>query len=355
MARKIRMTLEIWDRVRLSEQEQIMGQDKRFGAPLSVAEPEAEDEFEPLGLSAQGEDGPAIPEDSHVAIVAPESNGGHRMLRRGYNYTDGNDSLGRLDAGLFFIALTRDPRTGFYPILERMTQKDALTEYLQHVGSALFAVPPGMREGDTWWASGSSSEALIRSRRLCGRRPARSGARRGVDRAVIAVLADAALRRLRVPFRRLLISLCLLGPLVRLGGGGGIRISVVAVDVEVLHRPADDQARRAHDQQGPTHAAAHQEALERAVEGQSCRREAAHQHADRCRHTEQLRRPPLVGTLLLHLVRSSRSRRLQGLLPRVAPRHDPHEGACITDARSGDDRSAPRPARPVERDHLAQP
>lgn len=30
-----------------------------------------------------------------------------------------------------------------------MTQKDALTEYLQHVGSALFAVPPGLREGDT--------------------------------------------------------------------------------------------------------------------------------------------------------------------------------------------------------------
>ena len=94
-------------------------------------------------------DGPAIPEDSHVAIVAPENNDGRRMLRRGYNYTDGNDSLGRLDAGLFFIALTRDPRTGFYPILERMTQKDALTEYLQHVGSALFAVLPGMREGDT--------------------------------------------------------------------------------------------------------------------------------------------------------------------------------------------------------------
>ena len=30
-----------------------------------------------------------------------------------------------------------------------MTQKDALTEYLQHVGSALFAVPTGLREGDT--------------------------------------------------------------------------------------------------------------------------------------------------------------------------------------------------------------
>lgn len=149
MARKIRTTLGIWDRVQLSEQEQIIGRDKRFGAPLSVTEPSAEAEFEPLDLTAQGEDGPAIPADSHVAIVAPENNDGRRMLRRGYNYTDGNDSLGRLDAGLFFLAFTRDPRTGFYPVLERMTQKDALTEYLQHVGSALFAVLPGMREGDT--------------------------------------------------------------------------------------------------------------------------------------------------------------------------------------------------------------
>ena len=32
------------------------------------------------------------------------------MLRRGYNFTDGNDALGRLDAGLFFIAFVRDPR-----------------------------------------------------------------------------------------------------------------------------------------------------------------------------------------------------------------------------------------------------
>lgn len=87
--------------------------------------------------------------DAHAAVMAPENNDGHEMLRRGYNYTGGNDSLGRLDAGLFFIAFLRDPRTGFYPILAKMARQDALAEYLQHVGSGLFAVPPGLRDGDT--------------------------------------------------------------------------------------------------------------------------------------------------------------------------------------------------------------
>lgn len=150
MARKIHMTLEIWDRVRLSEQEAFVGRDKRYGAPLSVAEPSAQNEFDELDLSAEGERGrPAIPVDAHVAVMAPANNDGHAMLRRGYNYTDGNDSLGRLDAGLFFIAFIRDPRTGFYPILEKMARQDALSEYLQHVGSGLFAIPPGLRDGDT--------------------------------------------------------------------------------------------------------------------------------------------------------------------------------------------------------------
>ena len=150
MARKIRMHLEVWDRVRLSRQQEIVGRDKRYGAPLSVPEPSADHEFDAVDYQAQGEDGrPAVPADSHVAVVSPEQNDGQRMLRRGYNYTDGNDSLGRLDAGLFFIAYVRDPREGFYPILRRMTQEDALTEYLQHEASALFAVPPGLREGDT--------------------------------------------------------------------------------------------------------------------------------------------------------------------------------------------------------------
>ena len=150
VARKIHMYLEIWDRVSLAEQEDIIGRDKRFGAPQSVAEPDTDEEFTPLDFSAQNAEGaPAIDARAHVAIVAPEHNKGAKMLRRGYNFTDGNDSLGRLDAGLFFISFVRDPRTNFYPILKTMAQKDLLTEYLQHRASALFAIPPGVGTGDT--------------------------------------------------------------------------------------------------------------------------------------------------------------------------------------------------------------
>lgn len=150
VARKIHMYLEIWDRVSLAEQEDIIGRDKRFGAPQSVADPDTDEEFTPLDFSAQNAEGaPAIDARAHVAIVAPEHNKGAKMLRRGYNFTDGNDSLGRLDAGLFFISFVRDPRTNFYPILKTMAQKDLLTEYLQHRASALFAIPPGVGTGDT--------------------------------------------------------------------------------------------------------------------------------------------------------------------------------------------------------------
>jgi deferrochelatase/peroxidase EfeB len=37
------------------------------------------------------------------------------MLRQGYNFVDGSDSLGRMEAGLFFLAYVRDPRTQFIP------------------------------------------------------------------------------------------------------------------------------------------------------------------------------------------------------------------------------------------------
>ena len=79
-----------------------------------------------------------------MRLAHPSSHTGARILRRGYNFTDGNDSLGRLDAGLFFVAFQRDPRTGFIPIQQSLARHDVLNEYIVHTGSGVYAAPPGV-------------------------------------------------------------------------------------------------------------------------------------------------------------------------------------------------------------------
>jgi deferrochelatase/peroxidase EfeB len=142
VTRRIRMLLEVWDRASLQDQERTIGRHKYSGAPLG-----GEDEFEPLPLDAERNGHPAIPRDAHVRLASASENGGARMLRRGYSFTDGVDeSLGELEAGLFFISFQRDPEQ-FVAIQRRLGSVDALNEYIKHVGSALFAVPPGARPG----------------------------------------------------------------------------------------------------------------------------------------------------------------------------------------------------------------
>jgi deferrochelatase/peroxidase EfeB len=93
-------------------------------------------------------DQPVIATDAHVRLVHPDFHGGAKMLRRGYNFVDGSDDIGGLDAGLFFLAYVRNPETHFIPIQMQMAKSDALMEYLKVRGSALFAVPPGVAKGE---------------------------------------------------------------------------------------------------------------------------------------------------------------------------------------------------------------
>ena len=73
---------------------------------------------------------------------------GQSILRRGYSFTDGIDArTGQLDAGLFFLAYQQDPHRQFVAIQRKLGVGDALNEYIKHVGSAVFAVPPGARPG----------------------------------------------------------------------------------------------------------------------------------------------------------------------------------------------------------------
>ncbi|GAA0623265.1 iron uptake transporter deferrochelatase/peroxidase subunit [Sporichthya brevicatena] len=139
VARRIRMLIEIWDRTSLVEQERIIGRDKAEGAPAGLRF-----ERDPVDPAKQ-------PPDSHVLLAMPETNDGATILRRGYSFVDGSDGLGRLDAGLFFLAYQRDPRTGFIPVQQKLARADVLNEYIRHTGSGVYACPPGVTGPDRWW------------------------------------------------------------------------------------------------------------------------------------------------------------------------------------------------------------
>jgi deferrochelatase/peroxidase EfeB len=149
VSRRIRMHIEGWDRDVLSDQQDVFGRTKHEGAPLTgTTEADVPD------YAAKNPDGtPVIPADAHIRLAAPENNHGRSILRRGYSYTDGIDpASGEFDAGLFFIAFMRDPQV-FVDLQNKLGSQDALTEYIQHVGSGLFACPAGVRDAADHWGA----------------------------------------------------------------------------------------------------------------------------------------------------------------------------------------------------------
>jgi deferrochelatase/peroxidase EfeB len=153
VARRIRISLEHWDRTEVDFQEQVIGRHKISGAPLGK-----DNEFDPLGLDrVDGDGNPVIAQNAHVRLGAAASNGGAEMVRRGYAYNDGLSFTAErwppwrqgmmYDSGLMFLAYQRDPRTGFIRVFELMSRLDALNQYATHNGSGLFACPPGVTPG----------------------------------------------------------------------------------------------------------------------------------------------------------------------------------------------------------------
>lgn len=74
-------------------------------------------------------------------------------IHRVAGHMDGNNVYGRLDAGLLFISYQRSFRQ--FVDVRRSPAADRLNEYIWHVGSVTFIVPPGASEG------GSVGETLF--------------------------------------------------------------------------------------------------------------------------------------------------------------------------------------------------
>jgi deferrochelatase/peroxidase EfeB len=148
VARKIRMEIESWDTDPLTDQERIFARIKTTGAPITGGDEFAAVDYDQT--DAAGE--PVVDMAAHIRLAAPEQNGGIKMLRRGYNYTDGQDpDTGKLAAGLFFIAFQRDPQAQFKVIQTRLGKSDLLNEYIAHIGGGLWACPPGISGPGDWF------------------------------------------------------------------------------------------------------------------------------------------------------------------------------------------------------------
>jgi deferrochelatase/peroxidase EfeB len=154
--RRIRITLEHWDRLAPNLQEQVIGRQKLSGAPLG-----ATGEFSQLDLDAKDVDGNyVIPQTAHVRLAAPESNGGAIILRRAFSYNNGTTQFTErwppwrqaleYDAGLLFLAYQTDPRAAFVRIFSKLAETDALNQFTTHTASAVFAVPPGASGSGDW-------------------------------------------------------------------------------------------------------------------------------------------------------------------------------------------------------------
>lgn len=152
VVRRIRMNLDTWEILDRESREIAMGRRLDNGAPLTgkeefdVADFEATDEF---GL-------PVIDRQSHMArAIAPKEHPEQALLRRAYNYDlpvePGSEQTA--NAGLVFVCFQKNPKLQFEPIQERLDEADRLNQWIEHIGSAVFFIPPGTSDGEYWGAA----------------------------------------------------------------------------------------------------------------------------------------------------------------------------------------------------------
>ncbi|WUW26733.1 iron uptake transporter deferrochelatase/peroxidase subunit [Streptomyces sp. NBC_01463] len=144
VVRRIRMLLDDWEKLPVERQERVIGRRKADGAPLSGGTETTE-----MDLDRTGADGKLlIPDNAHARISSPDRNSGAAMLRRPFSYHDGIAADGTPDAGLLFICWQADPLRGFVPVQRKLDRGDALSPFLRHEASGLFAVPGGAADGE---------------------------------------------------------------------------------------------------------------------------------------------------------------------------------------------------------------
>ncbi|MBD0860886.1 Dyp-type peroxidase [Gordonia sp. zg691] len=139
--RRIRIELDTWDELDPHSRDLSLGRRQSDGAPLTGT-----DEHDAPDFGATSAGMTVIPENAHIARAHPRTSS-ERFLRRAYNYDDPPAPGETSNAGLLFAAYQRDIDTQFLPVQQRLAEADALNQWITPIGSAVFAIPPGIEEG----------------------------------------------------------------------------------------------------------------------------------------------------------------------------------------------------------------